>query len=432
VNLIVLFLVLAAAIAGFIGFVVLRHWTQRLRGEVRQLRTAAGAVRAIEEQMELLYQTARPAPTLPEPGNGSPFDKGAWSVLAGDGAGWTADTFYKVRGLAVHDGMLLAGLTGPNADGPLGQVWRFDGQAWSQVGGDIGGSWNADQSFVDHLHSKGSAGLFVAEKTGVWRLQSDRWTLMRDGLELNDKCGPYSFADWNGNLVMGQWGHPRVALLGNDGRWSYLPDPKEGWGAGVRTIYCLVAWNGYLYAGTGTGKFTGPASAVWRYDGQRWEKVGGSGVRGSWAREGIPFVLSLTIFGDRLVATLSRPDNTHSAASNVWVFDGEHWGALAVGATPALMAGSLIMNDAIVFQGRLVVATGHGTRDRAQIWELASGQCWRPVGPPALDVPAQGDGGWWVYRLCTDGQHLYASTAGHRGAARVLRFTSTDGNQTNE
>jgi hypothetical protein len=380
-----------------------------------------------ERELGYQLQMAGQTPALPSASGASPFAKGVWTVLAGNGGGrgWPAATFYKVRGLAVHCGALHASLTGPKADGPGGQVWRLSEEACTQVGGDLAGSWRADDSFVDHLFSMDDNTLLAAEKTGVWRLSDGQWTRMSQGLDLGEKCGPYSFASWDGQVVMGQWGHPQVARLGTDNQWTYLPGPGGGWGAGVRTIYCLAAFKGMLYVGTGTGKLNGPASTVWRYDGTSWEKVGGAGIRGSWLREGIPFVLSLTVFGECLIATISRPDDTPSGASSVWVFDGDRWGPLAVGATPTLMAESLIMNDAIVYKGHLVVATGHGTRRPAQLWMLDRAQCWQPVGPAEISAPEAGEGGWWVYRLCSDGEKLYASTAGHQGAAQVFCFSTT-------
>jgi hypothetical protein len=81
------------------------------------------------------------------------------------------------------------------------------------------------------------------------------------------------------------------------------------------------------------------------------------------------------------------------------------------------------MNDAVVYKGRLVVATGHATRKSAQIWVLDDAKCWQPVGPPEMLTPYPSEGGWWVYRLYTDGEHLYAATAGHCGAAKVFCFT---------
>lgn len=426
-TLLLILILLALFTAVCLALYVARRWLPRMRIEIRQLRDAARTVVILEKQLELSYQVqmARQTPALPIASSTSPFLDGSWELLAGDGNGWQADAWYKVRGLAIHRGALHASLTGPKADGPGGQVWRLDGEDSIQVGGDLAGSWSVDDSFVDHLFSKDENTLLAAEKSGVWQLSADSWTFMSNGLRLNEKCGPYCFAEWNGQVLMGQWGDPHVARLDKDGQWSYLPDPDGGWGKGVRTIYCIAVFKGALYAGTGTGKLTGPASAVWRFDGQQWEKVGGAGIRGSWAREGIPFVLSLTVFGESLVATISRPVDTHAAASSVWLFDGDRWGPLGVGAIPALMGESLIMNDAIVYQGRLIVATGHSTRCASQIWMFDASQNWQPVGPAELGAPAPGEGGWWVYRLCTDGHRLYASTAGHRGAAKIFCFIPT-------
>lgn len=398
-----------------------------MRGRLNRFRRSLGrlvrtirAITKIDQKVEFLYQLSRKTSLQIEP---APPLTGSWELIGGDGQGWPSNTFYKVRGLAIHEGKVFASLTGPKADGPVGEVWCLDGKTWSRIGGGTQGSWKSTPSFVDHLFSTEEGELFAAEKTGVWQLKGDCWTRLCEGLELNTKCGPYCFTEWDGQVVMGQWGCPRVALLNNDDKWHYLPDPDGGWGQGVRTIYCLASWNGYLYAGTGTGKFAGPSSTVWRYDGHYWEKIGGHGVRGSWRRDGIPFVLSLTVFNNKLVTTLSRPEDMPASASNVWIFDGKKWGALTVGSIPYLMSNSLIMNDSIVYNDRLVVATGHNGRHPAELWELCFEESWRPITSTILESPGEGEGGWWVYRLCTDGDHLYASTAGHQGAARVLRFT---------
>lgn len=420
----IIFAIVVTAACIFI-FLQMRRWLPRLRRELYQLREGARASTDLNAHMELIYQTQMQRQIgFDVPLGDSPFQSGSWSLLGGDGIGWPANTFYKVRGLAIHRGELHASLTGPSASGPSGYVWRLGKGIDAQVGGDAGDSWHGEDSFVDHLFSMDRDTLLVAEKSGVWRLTDNHWTQMNSGLDLDSACGPYCFAKWNEQVVMGQWGKARIAQLSADGSWTYLPEPRDGWGEGTRTIYCLMEFKGHLYAGTGTGKLTGSASAVWRFDGINWEQVGGTGIRGSWARKGIPFILSLTQFNDLLLATISRPDNTPQACTNVWVFDGNRWCPLGVGSTPALMADSLIMNDAIVYKGRLIVATGHSTRRPAQLWMLDASQCWHPVGPPELDIPLSGEGGWWVYRLCTDGERLYIGTAGHKGAAKVLCFTS--------
>jgi hypothetical protein len=400
----------------------LRHLPVRLRSLVREARDAIMAVRVLLKQAEWLAQLAQPIPRPRPSAEPFPFDGGEWDLIAGNGRGWPAETFYKVRGLVVHGGDVYASLTGAQADGPRGEVWRWARGVWGCVGGEVDFSGSVGMSSIDHLFSS-PIGLLAAHRRGVFCWSGQRWSALSSGLALDAICGPYSFADWAGRVVMGQWGRPRVAVLGEDCIWSYLPDPDGGWGPGARTIYALQEWKGQLYAATGTGKTAGPASSVWRFDGQRWEQVGGNGIRGSWSRDGIPFVLSLGIFDDRLVATLSRPPGTAAEVSNVWVFDGDLWGAWGVRSSPALMAKSLIMNDVIDYRGHLVVATGHGDRRPAAIWALSGGEVWRSVGPEFLNHPGQGVGGWWVYRLCTDGHYLYAALGGHKGAAAVLRFT---------
>lgn len=401
-----------------------RHIPWRIMTFLGDLRRAANATVVLQNYVEVLHQGQNQAFITRSAGESkpSPFSHGHWDLVAGDGIGWEKDLFYKVRGLAVHEGLLFAGITGPAPDGPHGEVWRLEMGRWTCVGSERMGPWKSGHSSVEHLLST-SAGLVVAERRGVWLLDRSGWSFAGSGLNCGEKSGPYCFSEWRGQLVAGHWGEPRVSVMQPDSTWTYLPTPPRGWGEGARTIYSMAAWNGYLYVGTGTGKFQGPSSTVWRFDGNDWEQVAGKGIRGSWLSDGIPFVLSLTPFKDRLIATLSRPPGLVAAASNVWIFDGVQWRALNPGRVPKPMADSLIMNDAVIFRDRLIVATGHSTRAPAEIWELGDSSEWRPVGPSRLKQHGSGDGGWWVYKLCADGEHLYASTAGHRGAATILRFS---------
>jgi hypothetical protein len=57
------------------------------------------------------------------------------------------------------------------------------------------------------------------------------------------------------------------------------------------------------------------------------------------------------------------------------------------------------------------------------VWELEADQSWREVGGETFRAPTGGPGGYWIYRLCAAEGALYAGTAGHRGAARVFRFS---------
>jgi hypothetical protein len=266
--------------------------------------------------------------------------------------------------------------------------------------------------------------LVAAAYDGVWTYNLSKWKKIDTGLNISSKHSVYCFCEWNGKLVAGFWGKPSVAIYNNDS-WSYLPSPEHGWGKNTRTIYCLSTFNGYLYAATGTGKEYGEPSSIWRFDGKKWEKIAGSGIRGSWLSDGIPFVLSMTSYHEHLVVTLSRPHRKQSpVTSNVWAFDGNTWKPLDFGKIPELFSSSSIPNHSLVFQDHLLVATGDSIHRNTEVWRWSNKKNWIPIGPliEDLSLPIKSNaGGMWIYRMCTDNKNtLYVSTAGHLGAARIF------------
>jgi hypothetical protein len=387
-----------------------------LRPLYRKVRSHVAAARILRDQR------SRGAPSLPLPPAQSAFAAGAWRKIGGDGIGWPADQFYKVRSLAFGGGTLFASLTGPTQEGPRGEVWAFADDVWRRIGGSERNSWPAEPAFVDQLTLHRGT-LYAGAAQRLWCYDGHRWADAAGPLPVTDRAGPYAFADLDQRLAVSFWGDPAVSVF--DGiTCKRLPDPEDGWGANARTVYCLAVFQGALCAGTGTGRLSGSAACVYRWDGGKWEKIGGAGIRGSWTQEGVPFVLSLTAFGEQLIATLSRPAGTPAAASNVWAFDGTEWRPVGGGNTPAIMADSSIMNDAKVFNGHLVVATGDSSKRNVRIWTLDAEQNWHDVSGGALNGPVNDrPGGYWVYSLCIGDDHLYAGTAGHQGGARVFRWT---------
>jgi len=239
------------------------------RDEAREREMAANAL--------LEQQYRRGEPTLGMPPAMMP--PGAWELIGGDGQGWAADRFYKVRGMALMDGVLYAGLTGPTQEGPCGEIWALADGRWRHIGGGIAGSWPAEPAFVDHLTiHKGQ--LFAAVAGRLWGYADGAWFDVAGALPIAAKSGPYAFATFKDQLAVSVWGDPAV-LLFDGAKCARLPEPAGGWGDRVRTAYCLAEFRGQLFAGTGTGKFFGQGSSVFRYDGLAWEKVAGDGVRGS-------------------------------------------------------------------------------------------------------------------------------------------------------
>lgn len=415
--------ILAGLVAGVAVFSVRRALPAlfRLLADIRETRASASDAAA---NALVAYQASRGTFDL-APVHGAPadFPEGTWRRIGGNGVGWPADTFYKVRGLAELQGTLYAGLTGPRQDGSRGEVWAWNGESWSHVGGGPG-SWPAEPAFVDHLIAFDGS-LYAAVGAKIWRLSGGKWEVVAT-VSQTEGAGSYCFAEHQGRLLTGCWGRPAVLALDRAGNVEHLPYPyADGWEKGTRTIYCLASFGGHLYAGTGTGRLESGGSGVYRFDGQRWEKVGGNGIRGSWTETGIPFVLGMIVFKDRLVATLSRRPDAPAPSTSVWAFDGNEWRPVGVGQTPAGMANATILNDLTSFAGHLVVATGSGAGRDARLFALDKGGHWHDVSGDALRPAENGlEGGYWIYRLATSGDRLYAATAGHRGAASVFEYVA--------
>ena len=68
----------------------------------------------------------------------------SWAKVGGDSdgsdnLGWLDSTYERVRSLAVYNGELYAGLGVTAGDG---EVWKYDGTSWTQIGGDsLNGGW---------------------------------------------------------------------------------------------------------------------------------------------------------------------------------------------------------------------------------------------------------------------------------------------------
>lgn len=410
----IVFAVCAAALVAFISVVVrrIRYRAVNLLKEIRE-KIASHSLYG-----EILYQRMATPAELPATPEASAFATGRWEEISIESAGWPAGRMYKVRSMVWHEGKLYASLTGPNPDGPEGCVLCWDGQKWSLPGGEVRPTLP-----VEHLIAY-QGNLIAAEYGGVWALSGDVWRRIDEGLPIGSDQAVYCFTEWQGKLVAGFWGKPSVAVYDGNA-WTILEPPQDGWGKRARSIYCMQSFMGALYVATGTGSFLPPGASVWRYDGQDWEKVGGQGLRGSWMTQSVPFVLSMKLWGKYLLATVSRGERLPPNASNIWVFDGSTWSPVSTDRLPALMANSLIMNDAAVFAGHLIVATGDSDHRNAQIWEDSANGDWHPVAGRLLSDAAAKDpahGGQWVYCLCVANDELYAGTAGHTGAARIFRF----------
>ncbi len=75
----------------------------------------------------------------------------AWSKIGGDdvSSSWTAGTYENVRSLVVYNGDLYAAIGDTAGDG---EVWRYSGSSWSQLGGDgLNAGW--DPNVIEYVAS---------------------------------------------------------------------------------------------------------------------------------------------------------------------------------------------------------------------------------------------------------------------------------------
>ncbi len=77
------------------------------------------------------------------------YDGSSWSQIGGDGTNgsWYSGTYERTRSMAIYDGELYAGIGDTAGDGEL---WRYNGSTWSQLGGD-GDGWTNTIEYVSTL-----------------------------------------------------------------------------------------------------------------------------------------------------------------------------------------------------------------------------------------------------------------------------------------
>jgi hypothetical protein len=79
------------------------------------------------------------------------YDGSTWTQVGGAeiNDSWTSGTYERVRAMGVYNGELYVGVGDSAGDG---EVWRYDGSTWTQVGGDgMNNSWSSGVEYVSTL-----------------------------------------------------------------------------------------------------------------------------------------------------------------------------------------------------------------------------------------------------------------------------------------
>ncbi|MCA9324555.1 hypothetical protein KDA23_00595 [Candidatus Saccharibacteria bacterium] len=301
-----------------------------------------------------------------------------WQLIGGQGVNnsWAPNTFEQVMSMASFKGDLYVGL-GTTASGNDGQVWKWDGSTWTQVGGlGVNSSWPATTNHygeVDSLASDDSylyAGLGIAANDGeVWRYDGSTWTQI-GGDSLNSGWtnyaeAVYSLDIYQGHLVAGigrgtgdaevwDWNGSTWTKIGGDGI-------NSGW-SGYQSIESLIVYNNELYAGLG---YTTGSAVLWKYDGSNWAEVGGDDINGSWGSSTYERVKTLAVFNGALYVGLGNSTGDGEA----WQLDNGNWDKIGGNGINSGWAGTIEEVESFsAYQGKLYAGTGYSGNADAAVW----------------------------------------------------------------
>ncbi len=420
--------VIAVAAIGYGGVVVggklieLRYRLQLL--EARQesiLRIAAARVK--REQ-----QAIGPARV-----STSEFDfEGSWERFAGPGVveGWP-DDYERSKALGVHDNQLYVGLSKPRNGAP--QVWRTNGKGWERIGGEAVPGWGSLRevtAFASHVGK-----LVAAIDDTVWTYDSGWHRVGGDGTGWPKAAyaNAYALAVKGDTLYVGMHGGDAGVFAYSGGQWQKIAGSgiRNSWNdARYQGVYELwLHTDGYLYAGLVANP--GP-TAIYRYDGERWEKIGGDGVNGSWSYHGFSYALSFASHDGHLVVSMNRHPMIEDNFSSVWSFDGKRWQPVGLGHVPVLWGEMHNYNAVASYRGLLLVGAGGNPGGNASLWAIRDGR-------PSL-VGGRGTRGSWgdaehdifdwldhennqyVYRLIEWRGDLIVGFGDDPGSAQLWRF----------
>lgn len=297
------------------------------------------------------------------------FDGSSWEPL-GEGLQYSVAFMRTCYAMVEYDGSLIVGGKISSAGGqPVQNVARWDGQAWSAMGGGI---------------PTGVQGLGVSN--GQLYADRFRWTGTdwEEYFAVDGKINAY--CEWNGLLVLGgefhnAGGQPADHIVGWDGV-QYVPI-----GGGLPgEVRALCAYNGVLVA---AGNIGSPFWNIAQWDGEGWSSVGG----GLGAYVQCLTVLDGNLFmGGDFGGTMTAAAN----ANRVVRWDGSTWQGMGSGCGDPTIYG-LDVFGMTLFRGSLFVGGEFTIAGNKPSWYLGR---WRdPMVPVSMQhLVAQRSGRFAIVR----------------------------------
>lgn len=398
------------------------------------------------------WRVPEASPVLPAPDTASPFRPGGrWRMIGGPNAsiGWPEDyKFIDIKAMDVYRDRLYIGIRSDKSYNPrnIADVFRYDGSRWEHVGGNgIRHSWKSGaktriqdlQDIGGYLYAAIGGGKPAGEAE-LWRFDGETWELF-GGRGINggwdrEHGVVFSVESYKGDIYAGLHSYdlrtpPAIYRFdSNQKRWHKIAGNGElgSWPArdsnGRITYYQpyeMAVYKGELYVGMAS---ITPRLDIWRFDGSRWEKIGGGGIRNSWRPTSNKLshylVTDLKPYQGHLIATLAY--RTERPFHPIWAFDGQIWRPVG-NRLPGQWRFNRNSNNAFSYRGYLYVGIQNPWIG-ASLWEYDGRSKWRPVlgygkygswGPKSFPggvvaFPYHG----YVYRITEFRENLIVSTGG--------------------
>ncbi len=357
----------------------------------------------------------------------------SWTQIGGDAlnSSWASATFERVNVL-INDGTnVYAGLGDSTTDA---EVWKWSGSAWTKIGGDgVNSSWNTNYEQVLSMTYMGTdlyAGIGNSTTDAeVWKFTSGAWSQVGgDGVS----------SSWNTNYeavyALANDGTNVYAGLGNtagdnevwkltSGTWSQIGgDAINSSFTNTHTIVQTLLYAGStLYAGITSA---GSSGESWSWNGTTWTRIGGNGVNSSWGFLNLQSVEAMTEYNGKLYAGIG---NSTAGNAMVWEFNGTAWTLIGGQGVNSSWAANTYENLGAMttFNGNLIIGMGTTAGD-AEVWKY-NGTTWTKIGG---DASGSGGQSWGsvheqVYSLAVYGGKLYVGLGNTAGDADVWQCTGT-------
>ncbi len=363
------------------------------------------------------------------------YNGATWTKIGGDGvsSSWAAaGNIESVYSLTHFGGNLYAGVGVTAGDG---DVWRWNGGTWTQIGGDgLNSGWAA--STYEGVFSMANDGTNLYAGVGnsngdgeVFRWNGATWTKIggdgiNSGFSANQGDGVYAMAYGNSTLYSGLYDAAGNGTLWgwNGSSWSWTGGSyvNASWGFyNLQSVESTATHDEKLYAGTGI-TVAGNAM-VWEFDGSTWQVIGGQGVRGSWAADTFENVFALQSYNGDLYAGIGTTAND----AEVWRYDGSTW--TKVGGD-SLNSGWTTNFEGVysltVYGGNLYAGLGASAQD-AEVWRW-NGSSWLRVGGDGVNSSwSAASNIEVVYTMTVFDGNLYAGLGTSTNDSDIWRYNGT-------